>query len=124
MNDYFRYSFLVSTFSSARPTTFCKMYFSENPSSNQTVQLALDMLQQLYQPNQNLVFSPYSLFTALIMVLLGANGDSRAQLVKTLFGTSSGIRSQVIEFFDANQILLERNEATLRIANFLYAQHK
>ena len=84
--------------------------------------LALTMLQHLYQPGLNMVFSPYSLVAALFMLIVGTGGNSRAQLAKAFFGTTNIHRTSkyVKRFTKANARLLERNANTIAVANFIY----
>ena len=94
---------------------------SENLADS-SVRLALSMLQQLYQPDQNLVFSPYSLMAALMMLLEGTDGNSRAQLTKAFFESNAGIQiaKHMQQIIMANDRLLKLNANTIKVANFVY----
>ena len=100
---------------------------SEMASYQQATQFVLDLASQLYQSGRNLVLSPYSLTSALVMLLPGTDGNSRMQLVKTLFDPTStkteDADKHVGSFAAANMDTLVKNAATLKIANMLYS-HK
>ena len=90
-------------------------------------------MSKLYQSCKNLVLSPYSLASALLMLFSGAAGNSRAQLVKALFDPNSDPVSlrrnnnavkYVQLFSDANNVNLKKNEATLKVANMLYSDKR
>ncbi len=51
--------------------------------------LAVDMLQRLGQPDENTVFSPYSVQAALAMVDAGASGETASQMNKVLRASSA-----------------------------------
>lgn len=92
----------------------------------QTTQFALDLLQLLYKNGHNLVLSPYSLVAALVMLLPGTDGNTREQLVKSLFnanGSKDEADKHVKQFSTTNKANLMKNKATLKTANLLYS-HK
>ena len=96
-------------------------------SAPQTTEFCLGLMQQLYKPEENLVVSPYSLVSALIMLVIGSAGNSQLQLLKTIFDNkltsiSTEASKQLIEAFtSANQQMLTANDKTLAIGNFLYS---
>lgn len=101
---------------------------SEQTQQLQATQFALDLMQNLFQNGSNLVFSPFSLVSALAMLLPGTDGNSRSQLVKALFdvkyeGGQAEADAFLEQFATANRANLEKNAATLRVANHLYS-HK
>ena len=91
----------------------------------QSTKFMLDLMSKLYQSGKNLVLSPYSLASALVMLFPGTDGNSRAQLVKALFDANSkettNADKYVQLFSDANNANLKKNEATLKVANMLYS---
>ena len=80
----------------------------------------------LYQPEQNLVLSPYSLISALIMLLMGASGNSHLQIIKSLFNSSTTGKDIGYSklFAQNNQVMLKQNEKALQIANFVYSSKR
>ena len=89
----------------------------------------LDLLQQLYHPEHNLVLSPYSLISALVMLLIGSSGTTQLQIVKSIFDSkfkadTAEALKYVQTFAQTNKELLDRNQNTLEIANLLYSSVK
>ena len=96
----------------------------------QTTEFVVGLLRSdLYQADHNLVFSPYSLISALVMVMLGARGKTQAQLASSMFDTvkvasdrqTNAYMQYVDAFARANNETMQRNEQSLKIANFLYS---
>ena len=87
-----------------------------------SLHLTLDLANQLYQPDTNLLFSPHSLMTALAMVLLGARGQTKSQLNKAMFNSSSGddAAEQLNRFIELNSKLQDANGKVLQTANLVY----
>ena len=85
----------------------------------------IDLLKNLYQKDKNLVLSPYSLVSALAMLLPGTDGNSRFELVRTVFDQSAkdatGADRQVELFAQLNAANIEKNSKTLHVANMLYS---
>ncbi|XP_027583684.1 serpin B6-like [Pipra filicauda] len=84
---------------------------------------ALDLLRQLCErkSGQNLFFSPFSISSALSMVLLGSKGNTEAQITKVLSLTKAedahnGYQSLLSEINDPN------TKYILRTANRLYGE--
>ncbi|NXF73617.1 SPB6 protein, partial [Sclerurus mexicanus] len=84
---------------------------------------ALDLLRKLCEKNsgQNLFFSPFSISSALSMVLLGSKGNTEAQITKALClnkaqDAHNGYQSLLSEINDPN------TKYILRTANRLYGE--
>ena len=101
----------------------------------QTTEFVVGLLRNgLYTPEHNLVLSPYSLVSALVMLMIGAGGNSRLQLAKSMFNIVSSSSSDdqdlalVLKCIDAfaaeNSVTMQRNEKSLKIANFLYSSKR
>ena len=71
--------------------------------------------------------SPYSLTSALVMLLPGTDGNSRLQLVKALFDPqctkTDDADKHVGTYAEINKNTIVKNEAMLKVANLLYS-HK
>lgn len=98
----------------------------DSDTAPQTTEFCLNLLQQLYKPDENLVVSPYSLVSALIMLVLGAGGNSQLQLIMTLFdkqvtAISAEASKHVSAFTSTNKRILGENNKTLASGNFLYS---
>ncbi|XP_017464306.1 PREDICTED: serpin-ZX-like, partial [Rhagoletis zephyria] len=100
---------------------------SVNSGQLQSTQFALDLLQLLHKDGSNLVLSPYSLVSALVMFLPGTDGESRDQIVKSLFNPNDSKgddADKYVKLFAANnKNNLLKNKDTLKVANLLYS-HK
>ncbi len=98
-----------------------------NSGQLQPTQFALDLLQLLHKDGSNLVLSPYSLVSALVMLLPGTDGESKAQIVKSLFNSNDSkgedANKHVKLFAASNKDNLLKNKDTLKVANLLYS-HK
>lgn len=85
----------------------------------------VNLLKVLYQKGSNLVVSPYSLVSALTMLLPGTEGASKLELVRALFDAQAKEASagdkQVEVFAGLNRANLAANEKTLAVANLLYS---
>ncbi|XP_074693974.1 uncharacterized protein LOC141928773 [Strix aluco] len=84
---------------------------------------ALDLLRKLCEnkSRQNLFFSPFSISSALSMILLGSKGNTEAQIAKVLFlnkaeDAHNGYQSLLSEINDPN------TKYILRTANRLYGE--
>ncbi|NXI67316.1 ILEU inhibitor, partial [Anseranas semipalmata] len=89
--------------------------------SNANSRFALDLFRRVNEtnPTGNVFFSPVSVSAALAMVLLGAKGNTEAQVLKTLhFDEVEDIHSR----FQALTTDINRRDASylLRIANRLF----
>ncbi|GAB0183703.1 leukocyte elastase inhibitor-like [Grus americana] len=90
---------------------------------NANSRFALDLLRRFNEtnPTGNVFFSPVSVSAALAMVLLGAKGNTEAQVLKTLhFDKVEGIHSR----FQTLTMDINRSNAPylLRLANRLYGE--
>ncbi|XP_054153993.1 leukocyte elastase inhibitor-like isoform X2 [Oppia nitens] len=75
---------------------------------------------------RNLVFSPFSLSTALTMTLMGSRGRTGEELSRVLLGksyTADGYKSLANEYHSLVDRVLKANSGILLSANYLYA-HK
>ena len=88
----------------------------------------ISLLKTLYQDGKNLVVSPYSLVSALAMLLPGTDGQSKLELLQTLFNPEvkdlSSADEQIQLFTTLNSENLQRNNDTLYVANLLYSHLK
>ena len=88
----------------------------------------INLLKVLNQGGHNLVCSPYSLVSAMAMLLPGTDGNSRLELVRSLFDQNAkdatGADRHVQVFGHLNKANLEKNSKTLHVANMLYSQLK
>lgn len=95
---------------------------NENINNNQMV---MKLTKNLYESGKNLVLSPFSLTTAMAMVLAGANTHTQNELIQFLFGTKvtkiedgklmlDNLTKNLQEFFRSNQSVLNN-------ANMLYS---
>jgi serpin B len=89
-------------------------------------ELALGVYGELRQEPGNLVFSPYSISTALAMTLGGARGETEAQIVRAL--RFSAAPQKLHKAFAALQALVngvqERGDVRLLVANALWPQER
>ncbi|NXC20875.1 ILEU inhibitor, partial [Corythaeola cristata] len=90
---------------------------------NANSRFALDLLRRFNEtnPTGNVFFSPVSLSAALAMVLLGAKGNTAAQVLKTLhFDEVENIHSR----FQTLTMDINRSNAPylLRLANRLFGE--
>ena len=91
-------------------------------------QFALALYKLLAEKDENLLYSPYSLYQALTMVYAGAAGETASQFEKAL--TLSAKNPDVHKLMNAlNQALTQKNEyleeeeqTVLEIANALWVQ--
>ncbi len=85
----------------------------------------VDLLKALYQKDKNLVLSPYSLVSALALLLPGTDGESRFEIARVIFDQAakdaSAADRHVELFAQTNDANLKTNSETLRIANLLYS---
>jgi serpin B len=89
-------------------------------------EFALRIQNVLSSDDTNLVFSPFSLTSALAITLYGTRGNSGAQLSKVLFGHQIDVndyQSMVQEFQSLINKCLKSNSKVLISANFIYT-HK
>ena len=64
---------------------FCFSVFAqEDKISKGNNKFAVELLQQTYDSSQNLIFSPYSLSSALAMVYAGAKSNTEQQIKRVL----------------------------------------
>ncbi|KAH8297230.1 hypothetical protein KR044_007637 [Drosophila immigrans] len=70
------------------------------------------------KPNQNIIFSPFSIQSCAAMARLGAKGETAAQLDRGL-GLISNNESEIAESFH-NVLTAYENSSTLHIANKIY----
>ena len=56
-------------------------HHNEKHQQKQT-EFVLRLLSELHQGGKNVVLSPYSVISALVMLLVGADGNTRDQLVQ------------------------------------------
>lgn len=87
----------------------------------------LDLMKKLYQGDgSNLVVSPYSLVSALVMLIPGAGGKTRFELLKTILdrkATDSSKANELIQVFSKMlDSVCKANSDSLHVANMLYAQ--
>lgn len=81
---------------------------------------ALSLLTQLESDKSNLLYSPYSLFTALSMVYTGSARETETCMHQAL--SLSVNQSQLTELFSQHLLLAER-DSRLRIANSIWINH-
>lgn len=107
--------------SSANPAELAASCAGQTP-------FVVGLLKNIYQSGKNVVVSPYSLVSALAMLLPGTDGKSKLELVQTLFDSSakdlSGAEKQLGLFTALNSENLQKNEKTLAVANLLYSHLK
>jgi len=87
---------------------------------------ALDLYKRAGSADQNLIFSPYSVDTALLMTYAGASGDTAAEMAAVLHlpqGLAPADLHQAAGKLIARfQTAADHTPATLRVANALWAQ--
>ena len=73
-------------------------------------ELAIDLYQKLASQDGNLIYSPYSIYQAFLMVYAGADGETKAEIADALdFDNEDGDR--IHQFAAAlNQVLTNRPE--------------
>ena len=122
----------------ALTTPLCKAKFVDQNRKMATSELAtsvtgqtpfvIDLLKIIYKNGENLVVSPYSLVSALAMLLPGTDGNSRFELLRAIFDQSakdgSNADRHVQLFAQLNKANLEKNAQTLHVANMLYSHLK
>jgi len=95
------------------------------PGEQQMTQFGLDLMKVLYKEGTNLVMSPYSIVSALMMVLPGAKEDTRDQLLNAMFGTKSEEVNEIVDrFVKGNNNILAKNGGMVKIANHLYTSKR
>ena len=96
----------------------------ESAAAKGTNAFAIDLYGKIRKPEGNLIFSPYSVSTALAMAYVGARGRTESQMAKTLH--FSGERGKVNQGFHGltAQVLSARKEkqVEINIANALWAE--
>ncbi|XP_070603254.1 leukocyte elastase inhibitor-like [Erythrolamprus reginae] len=91
--------------------------------ANANSQFALDLFQKLSEahPTSNIFFSPFSLSSALAMVVLGAQGNTASELLKTLH--FDGVEDLHSVFHTLNTKINRSNAPyILKLANRLYGE--
>jgi serpin B len=87
---------------------------------------ALDLYKRAGSADQNLIFSPYSIDTALLMTYAGAHGDTAAEMARVLHlpaGLAPADLHQAAGKLIARfQTARDHASGTLRVANALWAQ--
>ncbi|WP_058452925.1 serpin family protein [Legionella maceachernii] len=95
-------------------------------------EFAFDLYKQVTQPNQNIILSPYSLSSLLVILLNGAQGTTQQQLAKLLHFNEDNGNKFNLEAIDANLLgsnacprdaycKSDDNNSVLLIANALWA---
>lgn len=74
--------------------------------------LGLDLLPCVAEPEENVVFSPYSIQSVLVMTYAGADGETKAEMAKVLHYPAD--EASLHRAFDA--FLIELNAVRLRSA--------
>lgn len=96
------------------------------PAVRANNEFAVDLYGELRQEPGNLVFSPYSISTALAMTLGGARGDTEAQIVRAL--RFSAAPQKLHKAFAALQAGIDavqtRGDVRLLVANGLWPQER
>ena len=95
--------------------------------SSSSMKFILDLTQILYEPGKNLVVSPFSLVSALAMVLVGSEHPSSTELAKVLFGGPGEKKEdcckQIAErFTSVLKQFFKDNESVLNNANMFYTR--
>jgi serpin B len=88
-------------------------------------EFAIDLYKQLAQRESNLIFSPYSISTALAMTYAGARGETAEQMVKVLHFKLTEERMHPA-WTNLSQRLQKdgtNGSPTILVANALWAQH-
>ena len=92
-----------------------------------SMKFMLKLSSQLYTPGDNFVVSPFSLISAMSMLLPGTGGSSRYQLLNTLFDCDTVNSEHEFQAFwniliGMHRSLLVKNQNELNNANMLYSQ--
>ncbi|KAF7496506.1 Serine protease inhibitor A3L [Sarcoptes scabiei] len=58
-------------------------------NSDYKIRFSLDLMKNLYQRDKNLVFSSFSLTSALLMLLIGSKNKTRKNIFKFIFGSEN-----------------------------------
>ena len=93
--------------------------------------LVVGLLRELHQDGTNLVLSPYSIVSALIMLMIGTEPNSRHELLKLLSSSPSSSSLQqssmanesdkfLALFAKQNDDILRANAKTFKSANMVY----
>ncbi|KAH9511014.1 Leukocyte elastase [Dermatophagoides farinae] len=94
-------------------------------NDNHNNQLVMKLTKNLHESGKNLVLSPFSLTTAIAMVLAGANTHTRTELVQFLFGTkvtnNEDSKLMLDNFTKDLQVFIQANQNVLNNANMLYS---
>lgn len=76
----------------------------------------------------NLVYAPYALQTILAMLIPGAGGNTRAELIRGLFDPLADElcdpESLVHKFATMNRVVTRRNSNSLMVTNFIYVDQR
>ena len=94
-------------------------------AASSTNQFAVDLYSKLSQGEKNnLVFSPYSIVSALAMTYAGARENTQSQIANTL--RFSAAQTEIHQAFSAlNELLIPKNDGyQLKIANALWKQQE
>uniref|UniRef100_A0A8C9RNW4 Leukocyte elastase inhibitor n=1 Tax=Scleropages formosus TaxID=113540 RepID=A0A8C9RNW4_SCLFO len=95
-----------------------------DPLSAANIHFALDLFKKISEQNQrtNVFFSPFSISSAMAMMLLGAQGDTTAQMSQALH--FSQVKDNIHDGFNKLFSELNKPEApyALNIANRLYGE--
>ncbi|NIN71929.1 MAG: serpin family protein [Gemmatimonadetes bacterium] len=96
------------------------------PAVQANNELALDLYGELRQKPGNLVFSPYSISTALAMACGGARGGTQAQMARTLhFSVAPEALHQAFAALQARVNAVQaRGDVRLLVANALWPQER
>lgn len=84
--------------------------------ANANTSFGFTLYKKLYKTDENLVFSPYSVSSALSMAALGARAQTRTQITKAL--QASKLSVDVIA--TGNESLIAMRDPALRVANALF----
>jgi serine protease inhibitor len=97
-----------------------------DPAVRANNELALDLYSELRQRGDNLVFSPYSISTALAMTYAGARGDTEGQMARTLhFGAATQELHRAFASLQARVNAVQaRGDVRLLVANALWPQKR
>ncbi|MCP4441407.1 MAG: serpin family protein [Aureispira sp.] len=85
-------------------------------------QFAIELFQAMNKPNENMIFSPYSITVALGMVYGGAKGETETQIRKTLHFPEGNVQSFHKALGTLNSKLLKETEGaiTIKVANKIW----
>jgi serpin B len=105
---------------------FLKRDTEPEPAVRANNEFALDLYGKLRREPGNLVFSPYSISTALAMTYGGARGETEAQIARTL--RFSAAPAKLHKSFAALQAVIDavqaRRKVQLMVANGLWPQER